>query len=350
MVRVPVLSVQITVAQPKRLDRRQSTNQHLARRHSLDADRERDRHDRGKALRYRGDCKRHRGHEDLQQGPAAKPSGHGHDADNGDADVEERLADAREPGLKRRDAFLGCAQEMRDSSELGAHSGRDHFGETGAGRHRRPHEHAVFSLGQRDVRRRAPRALVDRCAFTGQRGFVRAQGVSRVQTGVGGDHVSRFEHQEIAGNDRRRCHHDAMTVADDTGARCRHPAQRGDRPLGAVFLDEPDRRVDHDDGPDHGGIEPVGDDHRDGSGGKQQPDHRARELARQQRECRRSLFATDLVCAELRQALLGLSRGQSVGVNRAWSDQRSRHRQLPVKHGKTAANCGDEKRRSLGLL
>ena len=75
VVSVPVLSVQITVAQPERLDRRQPADEDVARRHPLDADRERDGDDRRQPFRHRRDRERHRRQEHLEAaaGPAEVP-------------------------------------------------------------------------------------------------------------------------------------------------------------------------------------------------------------------------------------------------------------------------------------
>ena len=60
----------------ERLDRRQPPHEHVARRHPLHADRQRDRHDRRQALGHGRDRERHRREEDVDQRPAraASPS------------------------------------------------------------------------------------------------------------------------------------------------------------------------------------------------------------------------------------------------------------------------------------
>ena len=56
----------------QRLDRRQPANENVARRHPLDADRQRDGDDRRQALGHGGDRQRHRRDEHLQRRPATR--------------------------------------------------------------------------------------------------------------------------------------------------------------------------------------------------------------------------------------------------------------------------------------
>ena len=56
----------------QRLDRRQPADEHVARRHALHADGQRDRDDRRQPLGHGGDRERHRRHEHLQRRPAAQ--------------------------------------------------------------------------------------------------------------------------------------------------------------------------------------------------------------------------------------------------------------------------------------
>ena len=77
--------------------------------------------------------------------------------------------------------------------------------------------------------------------------------VARDQVGVGGDAVARGEQQDVAGDDLLARDVDRRAVAPHAYAQRQHPAQRRDRPLGPVLLDEGEDRVDDDDDHDRRG-------------------------------------------------------------------------------------------------
>ena len=201
---------------------------------------------------------------------------------------------------------VALAEQVRDPPELGLHARREHLGAPRPCRDRRAHEDAVEPLGQRRVRGRGRRALLDRRALAGQGRLVRRQQMRFDEARVGGDDVARFEHQQIARDHSRGGDLDAMAVADHAGARRRHRSQRQQRVLGAAFLEEADQRVQHDDRRDRDGVGDLTEESRHRRGGEQQPDERARELPREEPPAGRSLRALDLVGADLGQAALRL--------------------------------------------
>ena len=113
-------------------------------------------------------------------------------------------AHARQPRLQRgrrcRSAVASRCAILPSSVRMPVAT---HLRDAGPGGDRRAHEHAVVTLGQRRVRRRGRRRLLDRRALAGQGGLVGRQRVRFDEARVGGDDVARFEHQQVAGDHGR---------------------------------------------------------------------------------------------------------------------------------------------------
>ena len=169
----------------ERLDRRQPADEHVARRHALDADRERDRDDRRQPLRHGGDRERHRRHEHLERRPAAHEPEHRRTATIAEADgPAASWLDAR-----RAASAAGSCSSVAVASRCAIFPSSVAMPVAATSRARRPrrdrraHEDAVGSLGQRRVRRHGRRSLLDRHALAGQRRLVRRERV-RLERGA----------------------------------------------------------------------------------------------------------------------------------------------------------------------
>jgi hypothetical protein len=168
-----------------------------------------------------------------------------HQRDDADRKEEQGTAQLPEPGLQRRLALLGAGQKVRDPPQLGLHPGGQDLPLGRPGGDRGPHEDGVVPLGQRRVGRHPGGRFLGRQALAGQRGFVGREGVRLGDAGIGGDHVPGLEQEQVTGHHLRRRHLLRPAIAPDARAGRGHGSERQDRLLGAIFLEEPDQRVEN---------------------------------------------------------------------------------------------------------
>jgi hypothetical protein len=124
-------------------------------------------------------------------------------------------------------------------------------------------------------------------------------------------HVAGLQEQHVArhhlgGGDEHR-----SPVAPDAGARRAHRAEREERSLGAVLLEEADHRVQDHDRRDGDGVRALAQDDGDAAGSEEEPDHRPLELLGDENPGRGPFLAGQLVGPVLRQASGGFGGGEA---------------------------------------
>ncbi len=170
-------------------------------------------------------------------------------------------------------------QQPGDLPELGLHTGRhDHTARASVGHHGSLVGHAK-TIAERQIGlvQRA-RLLFHRLRLAGERGLVDLQDVRLRQPQVGRHHVAGLEQHDVSGHQRGRGQRVDLAVAHHPGAGRGQQFQRRDRALGAIFLDEPDGRVQHHDRQDHDRVRQVADQPGDHGGGNEDQDHEVGEL------------------------------------------------------------------------
>ena len=138
---------------------------------------------------------------------------------------------------------------MGDFAELGVHAGRKHDGARLTGNGGGAGEHQIFG-GERGillirfgVAAHGPRLTADR-----RRVHSQAEGLD--QPAIGRHLIALFQQDHVAGNQQFHVEHLRLTVAHRLDLLRQQPAQRLQRPLGAVLLPEREHAVDQDDADD----------------------------------------------------------------------------------------------------
>ena len=171
-----------------------------------------------------------------------------------------------------------------------------HLGHPGAGRHRRAHEDEVAALGQRRVRRRRRRILLDRRALAGQRGLVRRQSVRLERRASAATTSPASSTQQVAGTTSRprrsrrggRPGRPARAARSSSAA----PAARSRR---GYSWKKPTSALRTTIVGDGDGVGDLAQRRRDAGRAEQQPDERARELSHEHLRARRRRRAPNLV-------------------------------------------------------
>jgi hypothetical protein len=203
----------------QRLDRREPPHDGVAGRHALDAERQRDRHHRGKSLRDRGDRERDPVQEDLEPGHAVQDAEQGNERHDREAEAHQAPADAGELPLQRRLALARARQEVGDAPHLRPHARGHDLGHAAAGRDRRAQEHPVASVSQGRARAGRRRCLLDGRALAGEKRLDGLERVRLTQPAVGGHDVPGLEQQGVARNHLGGGDDGRAAVAQDAGAR-----------------------------------------------------------------------------------------------------------------------------------
>jgi hypothetical protein len=224
----------------------------MSARHSLDANREHGRDDRGQSFRNRRDRQRHSEDEHVEQRRGTvhvfhENDRHDHDQRDGDHHQAQHLAGAIELPLKRRRLVGRFLQKSGDATGFGAHPG------SGDNRLAVPvgsgsaTEHHVVSIRERHFFGNRSRVLADRKALAGQRGFGSLEGGRFNQTCISWNGVAFFNKNDVAGDEFGGANRPPLALANGRGVGGRHRAKGGDRCLRSRFLDVTHGRVQEDD-------------------------------------------------------------------------------------------------------
>ncbi len=130
---------------------------------------------------------------------------------------------------------------------------------------------------------------------------------------IGRHLVARLQEHDVAGNKVRAVHRHPLTIAQNGGAGCQHPPDRGHRRLGLVFLDEADHRIGKHHGEDHPGIHPVLQGPRHHCRTDQDVDQHVVELPQKAHHRPPRPHFRQAVRPMLDQSPHGLGRGQALG-------------------------------------
>ena len=164
-----------------------------------------------------------------------------------------------------------------------------------------------------------------------------------------GDALAGAQLDDVAGHDALGVELRAHAVADHRRPLRDERRERLDRTAGAPLLDEPDRAVGDHDGEHDGAVGDLAERERDGTGGDQHENQRARELPPQQHRRRLGAHRRDAVGAEALEPRARLRGRQPVTPA---LDRRQRViavERVPVRvsHGGHAAKIRSQGRRSI---
>ena len=238
-----------------------------------------------------------------------------------DADAgRQRRHDAGDAGhlpLQRARGLAHGLGQVGDRAELGAHPGGADHRPAGAGGHGRPGEDQVGLLAARQaVLGRGLGRLAHGVRLAGQGGLVDPQLGLLDQPGVGRDVVALGQEQHVPGHQRLGRHGALRAVPQDAGLSGQQPAQGRGGPLRLVLLPEAEGPVDQVHQPDgHPELGHPGDE-ADGAAGPQQEGHQVGEVGQQLEHERPPPDLADGVGAAAAQSLGRLRGAEPLGTAR----------------------------------
>ena len=298
----------------ERLDRGQFAHQRAAAGHAQHAERERHRDDGRQPFRHGGHGETDRGHEQLEGfRPAQQPQPEQQRDDaqrRPDEDASERVEFLLQRGLLLRTRLFN---QTGDAAQLRVHRrGHDH-GLAGARRDAGAHEHHVLAVAERDVALLQSRGLLrHRLRLAGQRGLDAPERGRLQEPGIGRDQVAGFQREDVAGDDSRGGNRSDLPVAPHLGLGRGQLLERRDGLLGLEFLVEADDRVEDDDGEDGDAVHHFTEEAGDDTGGDENPDDEALELAEEHLQRADGLAFLQLVRAVGREPLRRFLRRESI--------------------------------------
>jgi hypothetical protein len=179
--------------------------------------------------------------------------------------------------------------------------------------------------------------FLDRHGLAGQRRLVDAELRGLEEPQVGRDDRARFQEDEIPRHQLGRGEHPGLPVPDHGGAGGGHRGERLHGALGAVLLDEADRRVQDHDRHDRDRVGGVADRGRDDGRAQEDEDHEVGELVEEHPEAGPSLRLGQPVRAMLGQPPRRLRRREPghLGGSERPEDVRGAG-QVPVHHGRAS--------------
>ena len=201
--------------------------------------------------------------------------------------ARDRRPEAVQLARQRRLQRVDGVDQRRDPPDLGLRSRRDRHAESrprrddGAGV-----QHAV-ALRQRRLRRRGIGLLVDGRRFTGEHRLLRAQPLGVQQPHVRAHPVALRHGQDVAGHDELGRDLDPGVVAPDERGLGHQVREGGDRPPGAVLLEEADDRVEDHDGQHDRGVLQLPERGRGRRRQQERVHQRAADLGQEQPDGRR---------------------------------------------------------------
>ena len=98
------------------------------------------------------------------------------------------------------------------------------------------------------------------------------------ETGIGRHQIPRIQEQDIATHHLRRGNDCGVTTTHDPGPGRSQARQRRHGPLGAIFLEKAEHRVEYHDSEDGDAVDDLAECRGDKSRPDQHPDHQATEL------------------------------------------------------------------------
>ena len=263
----------------QRFDRRQAADQDVALHHAARAQCQCHRYHGRQRFRDR----RHREADGGQQHQHHRFATHDADAEHHAAQHEhgggDDAAEAGQAFLQRRARVLFGMQQTGDFPEFGLHASRhDDTARASVGQDGSLVGH-VQTIAERQIGFvQWTRVFFHWLRFAGECGLVDLENVGLCQAQVRRHDVTGFEQHDVPGYQRGGGQGMDLAVADHPGTGRGKKLQRRHRALGAVFLDEPDCRVQHHDRQDHDRVGQVADQPGNQGGGNEYQDHEVGEL------------------------------------------------------------------------
>ena len=240
------------------LDARQATDQDVPTDHAFQPEGQREGHDGGEAFRDGGDRE---GDRPDQHGPQlARPTvlEQEHHQHNRQAASHQHASQPRQSTLQRGRFILGRAQQAGDVPQLCVHSGRGHDRLGLARRDNCPQEQQGGAVAQRGgFGQRAPRLFRNGSRLSGERRLLHLQTIGGQQAGVGGDMISRLDHDDVARDQFRGGQHFALASTEHFCHGGRESGEGGQGLFRPLFLPVPDQGVQDHNRQDRPGVGQV---------------------------------------------------------------------------------------------
>ena len=261
---------------------REAPDNRVALRHTLDADRQGNRDQRGQAFRNQ----RHRDADDrleqLHELHTHHPAAVGehqnpHDADGGGDQVAEVLDLPQERRLERADA----GEQLVDAAELSLAPGGDHHPGRAARHDHGPGKGHAVAVADGGLLGDRIGSLLGRDRLAGERRLLGAQVLCVGEAEIGRHLVAGFEQHDVPRHQLVSRDHARLAAARRPGLGREHVANRVERLLGLAFLDEAEQRVEKHDPEDDPRIEPQAEHQLHEGGAEQHVDEDIVELGKE---------------------------------------------------------------------
>ena len=201
----------------------------------------------------------------------------------GERHPQQQIGEAAQAGLELR-LGLPFTQTRGDTAELGIHTGRVHHPDPFAGADDGAHERQIGRISQARIGLDRPWRLLGSRPLAGQDAFVAFQPVDVDQPHVGRHRFAERQPDHIAGHQGVDIDPGELPVAAHHRGVVHPRMQRSRGAFGAVLVDETQADTGGQDDPDDHRLFAVPEEERNHGGGRQQPQHRAAQLAPQHRD------------------------------------------------------------------
>ena len=238
---------------------------------------------------------------------AGRPSG---TTPTASATTAIRASGQVQPQQRCRD-LLDAAQQRADPADLGLKAGGHHDAGALARRHHGSRIGHAPSVSEGGVLLDGGLGLGGSHRFTREGCLVDQERAGLEQPEIGGDAVSGFDEDNVAGHDLAGGDARAAPVAQHVGARRDHAADGVERVLGLALLDEADNGIDEDHGDDDGRIDEVSEAPGRHRARQEEVDQRVVELGEEAEQRPAGGRGRKLVAAVACKALRRFAGGQS---------------------------------------
>ena len=257
-------------------DRDEPLDQHRLLRHPPRPGRQAHGHDRRQKLRRQPDRDREREQQRVEDRAAES----GVDAEDRD---RQHRGDLREQTRKRGQTTLEGSRRLMllqtpgHTAETGFHAGRDDDPDPPAAPHDRAHEGAVRVHCARRFAQSCD-LFLDRIRLAAERRLVDRQLGHAEQAHVGRDHIADLKQADVAGHELGRRELRPRSITQGGRASAGALAQRRERLLAAVLVEEAEPDAERHDPEDDSAGRPLADSDRDRRRDEQQPEQRTPQL------------------------------------------------------------------------
>ncbi|EXI66262.1 MAG: hypothetical protein AW07_04608 [Candidatus Accumulibacter sp. SK-11] len=209
----------------------------------MHAERQRDGDHGRQSFGNRRNCQSDGGHRRLHQIVSAHHADDENQRDDKAGDDGEVFPQSVELGLQWCGRLGGVGQKAGDPAHLAVHAGGGDQRFDASARHHGVHEDHPLPFRQCRLLPDSFRALGHRVRLAGERGFGHFRRVCVEHARIGRNAVTGFEQQDVAGYQIDRRDQRCLPVAANARRRRQHVLQRRQSRLGAMLLEEAQRRV-----------------------------------------------------------------------------------------------------------